>query len=209
VQLHWSVQPVELDKVPPLAIFSAYTLYTVEGSREGRHWYGLRLGFFSDAISAKQVAYYVRSEFGSVAVVPVGPQERARARDDETAEAAVPAAPEVARRRDAEEFKLHDANHDVPQLPTRRVAAPAAKPAAPRAAKPRTRPAGRVGIRDRRSGPTLEETLEILGASQLSIDSGRGEVLNDTGVRHLRVEVQKHSPFSRLLERLSERVKKI
>ncbi|MBV9620984.1 MAG: hypothetical protein JO341_08160, partial [Gammaproteobacteria bacterium] len=45
VQLQWSVQPVELDKVPPLAIFSAYTLYTVEGSRDGRRWYGLRLGF--------------------------------------------------------------------------------------------------------------------------------------------------------------------
>ena len=74
--------------------------------------------------------------------------------------------------------------------------------------RPRVRAPGRVGIRDRRSGPTLEETLEILGASELTIDSGRGEVLNDTGVRHLRVEVQKNSPFSRLLERLSERVKK-
>lgn len=211
VQLHWSVQPVELDKVPPLAIFSAYTLYTVEGSREGRHWYGLRLGFFSDAISAKQVAYYVRSEFGSVAVVPVSPQERARASDDEKVAAAFQAAPGAARRTESSgEFKLHD-THEVPQLPVRRPlppAAPAAKPAAHRAAKPRTRGAGRVGIRDRRSGPTLEETLEILGASELSMDTDRGETLNDTGVRHLRVEVQKNSPFSRLLERLSERVKK-
>ncbi len=206
VQLHWSVQPVELDKVPPLAIFNAYTLYTVEGSREGRHWYGLRLGFFSDAISAKQVAYYVRSEFGSVAVVPVSPQERARASDDENAAVAAPAAPEVTRRSDAEEFKLLDTDHQLQRLATR-PAAPAAKPSAPRAARPRNR--GRVGIRERRGGPTLEETLEILGASQLSIDTGRGEVLNDTGVRHLRVEVQKNSPFSRLLERLSERVKKL
>ena len=55
---------------------------------------------------------------------------------------------------------------------------------------------------------TLEETLEILGASQLTIDTGRGETLNDSGVRHLRVEVQKNSPFSKLLERLSERLKK-
>jgi hypothetical protein len=205
VQLHWSVQPVDLDKVPPLAIFSAYTLYTVEGSREGRHWYGLRLGFFSDAISAKQVAYYVRSEFGSVAVVPVSPQERARATDDETAAAAAPPAPEATRRTASSgEFKLHDPNHDEQKIPVRPPVAPA-KPAA-RAARPRIR--GRIGIRDRRSGPTLEETLEILGASELTIDSGRGEVLNDTGVRHLRVEVQKNSPFSRLLERLSERVKK-
>jgi hypothetical protein len=50
--------------------------------------------------------------------------------------------------------------------------------------------------------------LEILGASELEIDSGRGESVNDTGVRHLRVEVQKNTPFSRLLERLSERTKK-
>ncbi len=208
VQLQWSVQPVELEKVPPLAIFSAYTLYTVEGSREGRHWYGLRLGFFSDAISAKQVAYYVRSEFGSVAVVPVSPQERARATDDDKA-AATLAAPEVARRTAADEFKLIDVA-EQPQLPARAPAPrPVAKKPAPGAApKERARGAGRVGIRERRGGPTLEETLEILGASELTIDDGSGETLNDTGVRHLRVEVQKNSPFTRLLERLSERVKK-
>ena len=43
----------------------------------------LRLGFFTDAISAKQVAYYVRSEFSSVAVVPVSPQEKSRATDQD------------------------------------------------------------------------------------------------------------------------------
>jgi hypothetical protein len=89
------------------------------------------------------------------------------------------------------------------QVPSR----PPAKAPAPRPAAAR-RP-GKVGMRERRGGPTLEETLEILGASELTIDTGRGEVLNDTGVRHLRVEVQKNSPFSRLLERLSDRVKKL
>jgi len=213
VQLQWSVQPVELAKVPPLAIFSAYTLYTVEGSRDGRHWYGLRLGFFSDAISAKQVAYYVRSEFGSVAVVPVSPQERARASNDEKAAAAL-AAPDAPRRAAPEEFKLIDSDGDA-QLPAAR--APAAKPPARVAASGRTsasaaraRIAGRVGARERRGGPTLEETLEILGATQLTIEGDSGETLNDTGVRHLQVEVRKEkdSPFSRLLERLSERAKK-
>jgi hypothetical protein len=213
VQLQWSVQPVELDKVPPLAIFGAYTLYTVEGSREGRHWYGLRLGFFSDAISAKQVAYYVRSEFGSVAVVPVSPQERSRASDDERAAASV-TPPETASRRDAEEFKLIGMHEEL-QLPAARPPAPrpAAKPpvtgrAPAEADKARARRPARVGLGERRGGPTLEETLEILGASELTIDDGRGELLNDTGVRHLRVEVQKNSPFTRLLERLSERAKK-
>ncbi len=217
VQLHWSVQPVELDKVPPLAIFSAYTLYTVEGSREGRRWYGLRLGFFNDAISAKQVAYYVRSEFGTVAVVPVSPQERARASDEER-HASGFSAPAATRRAANEEFKLIDIDMDArpppalarPQPPPRAAAKPAARPAGSAAAvaRGRGRGSGKVGARERKGPQTLEETLEILGASQLAIDDGAGEVVNDTGVRHLRVEVAKNSPFSRLLERLSERMKK-
>ena len=84
--------------------------------------------------------------------------------------------------------------------------------AAPRHAHPatgtRARAAGKVGAREKRGPQSLEETLEILGASQLSIDNGNGETLNECGVRHLRVEVQKNSPFSKLLERLSERMKK-
>ena len=71
----------DMAKVPPLAIFNAYTLYTTEANREGRTWYGLRLGFFSDAVSAKQVAYYVRSDFKTVSVVPVTTIEKERATD--------------------------------------------------------------------------------------------------------------------------------
>ena len=222
VQLQWAVQPVELDKVPPLAIFSAYTLYTVEGSRDGRKWYGLRLGFFSDAISAKQVAHYVRSEFASVAVVPVSPQEKARATDQE--QAATLAAPVAARFGRSDEFKLIEDTDTAPAVPA--PAPPRATRAAstdrplPRVAVGRSvrqstaapregaRGGSRVGARDKRGPQTLEETLEILGAGELSLDTGTGERLNDSGVRHLRVEVQKNSPFARLLERLSERVKK-
>jgi hypothetical protein len=81
VQLDWSVTPFNMAKIPPLAIFNAYSLYTTEANREGRTWYGLRLGFFSDAVSAKQVAYYVRSDFKSVSVVPVTTIEKERAND--------------------------------------------------------------------------------------------------------------------------------
>ena len=210
VQLQWSVQPVELGKVPPLAIFSAYTLYTVEGSRDGRKWYGLRLGFFSDAISAKQVAYYVRSEFTSVAVVPVSPQERTRATDVEK-KADMPF-PKKSRQQPVDEFKLIDSD-DQPAAPAaRQRQAVGTKPAAPaRSAPPAARrpdgkAGGRVRARDARSPQTLEETLEILGAGELEMDNG-GEA-NESGVRHLRVEVQKNTPFGRLLERLSERVRK-
>ena len=228
VQLQWSVQPVALDKVPPLAIFSAYTLYSVEGSREGRKWYGLRLGFFNDAISAKQVAYYVRSEFNSVAVVPVSPQERERATEDNQRFSGGGVARK--RRESADhEFKLIDSDTDAappaasggsgphqdagsgrPRMQRGSPAAgapPVAQQPAP-AARNARKAGGKVGARERRTPQTLEETLEILGANELAIDNGRGESLNDTGVRHLRVEVQKNTPFSRLLERLSERVRK-
>lgn len=76
VQLEWSVQAIELAAVPALSIFRAYKLYVIEGHREGRSWESLRLGFFNDAISAKQVAHYVRSNFPSVAVVPVTEDEQ-------------------------------------------------------------------------------------------------------------------------------------
>ena len=221
VQLQWSVQPVELSKVPPLAIFSAYTLYTVEGSRDGRKWFGLRLGFFSDAISAKQVAYYVRSEFTSVAVVPVSPQERTRASEvDKKAELSFP---KKTRSEPVDEFKLIDSDHHpAPERPRQAAAKPAApardglahsgpaKTAPPAAAVARRAPKanGRVRARESRTPQTLEETLEILGAGELEMDNGRGETINESGVRHLRVEVQKNTPFGRLLERLSERVRK-
>jgi hypothetical protein len=223
VQLHWSVQPIDLARVPPLAIFSAYTLYTVEGSREGRRWYGLRLGFFSDAISAKQVAYYVRSEFASVAVIPISTQERDRASNAE--ERAV-----FARKNRAAtvqdklpshstgEFKLFDETAPAVQTAAPLAAgsaAPKTVPTAPAAAaaagatkRPPKSTSARSRTREKRAVPSLEETLEILGADQLEIDTGTGELLNDTGVRHLKVSVQKNSPFSRLLERLAERVGK-
>jgi hypothetical protein len=232
VQLQWSVQPVALDKVPPLAIFSAYTLYSVEGSREGRKWYGLRLGFFNDAISAKQVAYYVRSEFTSVAVVPVSPEERERATEDNQRFAGA-SAPRKRRETEDNEFKLIDSDEAprgaataaAPPAVTTATAATASAAAATSATSATTsaaavaqqpasaprsarKSAGKVSARERRTPQTLEETLEILGANELAIDNGSGESLNDTGVRHLRVEIQKNTPFSRLLERLSERVRK-
>ena len=206
VQLQWSVQPVQLDKVPPLAIFSAYTLYTVEGSREGRKWYGLRLGFFSDAISAKQVAYYVRSEFTSVAVVPVSPAEKGRASDD-MSKAATGAFQRKHVEQKIEEFKLFDDSKSADKAPLAKAAEPA-RPVVRGAPARKNKPLGRVRAKEQRSPKTLEETLEILGASELEIDSGRGEIVNDTGVRHLRVEVQKNTPFAKLLDRISERVRK-
>jgi hypothetical protein len=172
VQLRWSVEPIDVKDIPALSIFKAYTLYTTRGPGEGRAWYSLRLGFFSDAISAKQVAYYVRSSYESVAVVPVTDEERAYAGEhpiDATQMADAPKPKDaLATRID----QVLDADHrrDAKAAPV----APA-KPAPARAA-----PARRKG--------SLEETLEMLAASEIWNDP---DSLNETGVRHLKVDVQK------------------
>jgi hypothetical protein len=217
VQLQWSVQPMALDKVPPLAIFSAYTLYTVDGNREGRKWYGLRLGFFSDAEAAKQVAHYVRSEFTAVAVVPVSPQERGRATEADQ-KTQIACFRETSRKTQAEEIKLLDEENAyllprAPAEPMRGAAKLAAggahtvSPAA-RAAARSKKLRSKARAAERKAPCSLEETLEILGAGALEIDNGRGEFINESRVRHLKVEVRKNSPFARLVARLTERVRK-
>ena len=205
VQLKWSVQPIAIEKLPPLAIFSAYTLYCVEGSREGRKWYGLRLGFFNDPISAKQVAGYVRSEFASAAVVPVGGEERQRV-SGETGVTPLRPAPKTQAAID-HEFKLFDA--DAPAQ-SAAVTPPAKAPVRelhPAGAAKRAVSGGKVHARERRAPQTLEETLEILGAHELTIDNGHSETADVRGAGQGR-KAEKSTPFTRLLERLGERVRK-
>jgi hypothetical protein len=54
-------------------------MYTVRMLREGFPQQGLRLGFFTNADAARQVAESVRREFPEVAVVPVSYREYSRA----------------------------------------------------------------------------------------------------------------------------------
>lgn len=213
VQLDWSVTAIDVSKVPPLAIFGAYTLYTVESNRDGRRWYGLRLGFFSDALSAKQVAYYVRSDFATVAVVPVTTVEKENAVAGAHRQSLV--APKRALAKPTEEFKLFDADQPPakPAPPAEAVrakladAAKAGKRAGAASGGGRAKAAPRKKARSLEE--SLEQTLEILGAGDLEIDKGRGELLNDSGVRHLSIKVDKRtSTFSKLLDRLSDRVGK-
>ncbi|HXQ64864.1 MAG TPA: hypothetical protein VN787_08405 [Steroidobacteraceae bacterium] len=79
VQLIWSHDPIEVAKIPILAIYSGYLLYAVETEPGPRHYYGVRLGFYADALSARLVAHYVRSDFSGVSVVPVSDREMTRA----------------------------------------------------------------------------------------------------------------------------------
>jgi len=239
VQLDWSVTPFDMAKIPPLAIFNAYSLYTTEANREVRTWYGLRLGFFSDAVSAKQVAYYVRSDFKSVSVVPVTTIEKERANDINAARSGIhravnvkegpaPTPLSMTSSNASGVFKLLDDDlpmaieQDVdgetsprfskPAASAPVVPPPAAKPAAPPAAPP---PASSKASKGRKPGArgarrdahahvdeeTLDQTLEILGANTLEITNDSAE---NTGVRHLRVQVDKKgSKFASLIDRLS------
>jgi hypothetical protein len=217
-------------KVPPLAIFNAYTLYTTEANREGRTWYGLRLGFFSDAVSAKQVAYYVRSDFKTVSVVPVTTLEKERATDINAErsgihraanikESAAPTPASISASTSGV-FKLLDDDmpahieQDVDGEMSPRFSKPAATTPPPKAAAPAPGPT--TGASKSRKPPskgirrdahaqvdeeTLDQTLEILGAHSLEITN---DSASDTGVRHLRVKVDKKgSKFASLIDRLS------
>jgi len=226
VQLLWSVQPIDMNDVPLLAIFSAYTLYGAEGNRDGRRWYGLRLGFFTDAVSAKQVAQYVRSEFKSVSVVPVSERERGRAN-----KATARPLPQNSRRADAgpELNFIDDVPTDtaasgnqpalaVPPPPALRAAdSPAAQAAIAAVGltahpTPGKRVKARGGASAGKAQPkrprqlSLEETLEILGAGDLSLEKGRGEFMNDQSRRDRKPAAQGTSKFGRLINRLAERL---
>lgn len=209
VQLQWSVQPISTEKLPPLAIFSAYSLYCVEGSREGRKWFGLRLGFFNDPISAKQVAAYVRSEFVSAAVVPVSAEERQRV-SGETGVIALREATQT-QRQATQEFKLFEpqeteSGNSKPTRPAERPKAPV-RTLRPVPASTTAAAATQVQARERRSPQTLEETLEILGANDLAIDEGRDSVIEGRSSAPP-PRPERSAPFTRLLERLGERVRR-
>jgi hypothetical protein len=229
VQLLWSVQPIDIAQIPQLAIFSAYTLYGAEGNRDGRRWYGVRLGFFTDAVSAKQVAHYVRSDFSTVSVVPVTVRERERAklaatRPDATPVAAAPApspAPaEPAKPAAGPGFEfIEDKKPAAPAHPAPAAASAPTAGDAPHSRSPqRVAPGKRAKLRPGRASAvvraskprtmTLEETLEILGAGELKMDDGRRALINnDAAARAASADAKgKPSRFGRLLERLSERL---
>jgi hypothetical protein len=242
VQLVWSVSPIDVASLAHLAIFDAYTLYNVEGNRQGRKWYGLRLGFFSDPNSATQVAHYVRSDYRAVAVVPVANKERDRARGVVAAPAVLdaPAAPlqaneKLSTHKDAMSgFELLTDDRPVPpkrdieapadakaNTATRAQVAKALGKAAPQIAAP-AKPGEtviaskgkRVVVRKRQvdavihaknpgAAAVMESTLEILGASTLTLDDGRALVSDDALARKSAASKKaSNSKFSRLLSRL-------
>jgi len=127
---------------------------------------------------------------------------RAAPRAPATAAAAVP---KLARDRIAAAAAANVAARPAPAAASN--AATSARPVA----KPTGKPTGkRVVVRKRpqpsRAAPgapqPLESTLEILGASTLSLDKNSREIVNDSAIREP-IEKKQASRFSKLLNRLS------
>lgn len=78
IQLVRQPTPIDMTRIARPSIFQGYTLYRVQSERDGYRSYGLRLGFFTDAHSARLVAEYVKSQFPRCAAVPVSEREYTR-----------------------------------------------------------------------------------------------------------------------------------
>jgi hypothetical protein len=185
VQLQWSPQPIGLEKAPRHPIFGSYTLYTTQARIEGRQWFCLRLGFFSDAISAKQVAQYLFSDFPSVAVVPVGPVEHVMAL--ETGKRSAGAVLSAQAR--PEQGRSIEPVQPKPNRGTAANATASVGQAATEPARSNIKAGATALTREKRAGATLEETLETLRTSGFAMDND--DESSATGVRHLQVVVER------------------
>jgi hypothetical protein len=186
VQLEWSQQPIDADRVPRLDIFKGYTLYRTETRRGVRRCYFLRLGFFVDAVSARQFACRVRSIFASAAVVPVSEQELLHA-DEARIDTAAPAGP------------YHEDGQEGPNSRAAAVESFSAMGQSSITGDPNTAPKKS----SRRARETLEEALKALAEREKWREP---DPLDDTGVRHKKVtleerpvrSIQKQKPPIRL-----------
>jgi hypothetical protein len=184
VQLCRSDDPIKLGTVPSLDIFRAYTLYLAEGAHGGRSWHALRLGFFSDAVSAKQVAHYAQASFASVAVLPINEAERTQASKKPVTLTLLAKPAE----RSIDDLLAAD------QADTVAAAAEKSKylsPSQPASALPPpvTQNRSSAAPKQRRKDD-LEQTLELLAADELWSNTD-SDSLSETGVRHLKIEVKK------------------
>lgn len=75
VQLALSEQPINLDTMPKLDIFAAYTLYCVATMESGSVKHALRLGFFRESVSAEAVMGYLKAFFNQPTINQISSAE--------------------------------------------------------------------------------------------------------------------------------------
>jgi hypothetical protein len=191
VQMFESAADIDLTNVPSLPIFRHYTLYRTTVARDGRNLHCLRLGFFKDAISAKQVAYFVQSHFAAVSVVPVTEPERQHAAErpihPATLSGSLEQSADGAFQKPRSPAPAPGNGAAARPMPPSRPAT-SARPAPTMRADSSTRsPSSARSAPPKRAVDDLERTLELLAASETWNDEAS---LSETGVRHLKVEVQ-------------------
>jgi hypothetical protein len=186
IQLCRSDNPIKLGTVPSLDIFRAYTLYLAEGAHGGRSWHALRLGFFSDAVSAKQVAHYAQASFASVAVLPINEAERTHA-SKKPVTLTLLAKPAESSIDDILAADLADTAAAAAEKSKYLSPGQLASAPPPPATKNRSSAAPKQRRKD-----DLEQTLELLAADELWSNPD-SDALSETGVRHLKIEVKKRN----------------
>jgi hypothetical protein len=78
IQLSQAEEAFDPDTLPNLDIFSVYRLYSVAGIDQGRIVHALRLGFFTEEISAGAVASYLATFYDKPTIKRVSSAERER-----------------------------------------------------------------------------------------------------------------------------------
>ena len=78
VQLAVSDQPINLDTMPHLDIFSAYRLYSIATAGSGKILHHMRIGFFKEEVSAEAVCGYLKTFFANPTILRVSVAEQTR-----------------------------------------------------------------------------------------------------------------------------------
>jgi len=78
IQLAVSEQAVNLETMPHLDIFEAYRLYSVASAGSGKILHSLRVGFFSEQVSAEAVAGYLKTFFAAPTALRISTAEYLR-----------------------------------------------------------------------------------------------------------------------------------
>jgi hypothetical protein len=189
VQLAISDHPANLDTMPRLDIFEAYRLYSVAVMQNNVIKHALRLGFFSEKVSAEAVMGYVKTFFGEPIIEQISDAEQKRFGESFVlAQPAEPAKPQ------ARAITIEDKRPPLPFTATQPVAiaksvtksaAPAVKRSAPIAAK-------KNAARKTNGKPIARKEL----------DEARMLGLSETAIR--RIDPSSTSLFSRLVDKLTK-----
>jgi len=204
VQLAVSDQPANLDTMPRLDIFEAYRLYSVAAMDGAVIRHTLRLGFFSEQVSAEAVMGYLKTFFNEPRIERVSDAEQKR-----FANAPVPKPASVETPRpsshvitleDKRGAKLEEATAAATATP-----APATKPVAARSASMSAAPAVKHSSATVKKGAVSSKASgrkysHLSVEERTAIKEARLLGLSETGIRR----VESNSLLSRLVDKLTK-----